>query len=167
MKKIGAQGTKWLKIAHIISVTLWFGGIISLVALRSGINLSVYEEVNATYQSMRVIDDYIIRNGAQGILLTSIIYSIWTNWGFFKNRWVAVKWVVFLAQMLFGIIFLNTWVGANISMLSAEKGLALSNPVFIQNHSFIQIGAISQIILVIFLICVSVLKPWKKKNVAS
>jgi len=73
----------------------------------------------------------------------------------------------FLAQMLFGIIFLNSWVGANISMLSAEKSLALSNPVFIQNHSLIQIGTISQIVLLIFLICISVLKPWKKKNVAS
>jgi len=91
MKKIGAEGTKWLKIIHIISVTLWFGGIISLLALISGINLSVFDEVNATYRSMRIIDEYIIRNGAQGILITSIIYSIWTNWGFFKHRWVAVK----------------------------------------------------------------------------
>lgn len=107
MKKLGSGGMKWLKILHIVSVSLWFGGIISLIALRSGLDLSSFDEVNATYNSMRLIDETLIRNGAQGILLTSIVYSIWTNWGFFKHRWVAVKWVVFAAQMVLGIAFLN------------------------------------------------------------
>lgn len=164
MKKIGPEGTKWLKIIHIVSVALWFGGIISLVALRSGADMGSFENVNAAYHSMRTIDELIIRNGAQGILLTSIVYSIWTHWGFFKHKWVAVKWVVFIAQMVLGIAFLNSWVGTNVALLAAEKSAALSNPVFIRNHTLIQTGTISQVILVILLICISVLKPWKRKN---
>lgn len=163
MKKLGAGGMKWLKILHIISVALWFGGIISLIALRSGLDLSSFDEVYATYNSMRLIDETLIRNGAQGILLTSIVYSIWTNWGFFKHRWVAVKWVVFIAQMVLGIAFLNVWVGGNVALLISEKSAALSNPIFLHNHLLIQYGTISQVILIVFLICISVLKPWKKK----
>lgn len=37
MKKLGPSGTKWLKILHIISVSVWFGGVISLFALSLGL----------------------------------------------------------------------------------------------------------------------------------
>lgn len=159
MKKLGSGSIKWLKIFHIIFVTLWFGGILNLLTLRLGIKLSSFNQVNTAYNSIRIIDNYLIRNGAQGILITSIVYSIWTNWGFIKYRWIAVKWVVFVSQMVFGIVFLNKWVGQNISLLNTEKSLALNNPIFMQNDLLMQIGIVTQIILVIFLICISVLKP--------
>lgn len=107
MKKLGPSSTKWLKILHIVFVALWFGGIISLLTLRFGLRLDTFDEVNITYNNMKIIDDYLIRNGAQGILITSVIYGFWTNWGFFKYRWIAVKLVVFVSQMIFGIVFLN------------------------------------------------------------
>ena len=164
MKKLGPRSTKWLKILHIVFVALWFGGIISLLTLRLGLSLSVFDQVNVTYNNMKIIDDYLIRNGAQGILITSVIYGFCTNWGFFKHKWIAVKLVAFISQMIFGIFFLNSWMGANISMLNTEKVMALNNPAFIHNNSLIQFGIVSQLILIIFLICISVLKPWKKKN---
>lgn len=164
MRKLGPVGTKWLKIFHLISVALWFGGIACLVTLRYGIQLSSFDEVNTAYNSMRVIDDVLIRNGAQGLLITSLIYSIWTHWGFFKHRWITIKWVIFISQMILGIGFLNRWVNTNIHLLETEKSIALSNTVFIQNHSLIQAGAITQIILITIVICISVLKPWKKKD---
>lgn len=164
MKKLGPSSTKGLKILHIVFVALWFGGIISLLALRFGLRLETLDEVNITYNNMKIIDDYLIRNGAQGILITSLIYGIWTNWGFFKYRWVTVKLVVFVSQMIFGIVFLNRWMGSNISILNTEKVMALSNPTFIHNNSLIQFGIVSQLILIVFLICISVLKPWKKKK---
>jgi hypothetical protein len=167
MKKLGSNGTKWLKILHIISVTLWLGGITSLLALTLGLQLSDFEEVNAAYRSMKIIDTILVRNGAQGILLTSIIYSIWTNWGFFKHKWVAVKWVAFIAQMIFGIIFLSKWTEANIALLEVEKGMALINPIFMQNHLIRQTGIIIQIAIIVILICISVIKPWRSKNVKA
>jgi uncharacterized membrane protein len=167
MRKLGPSSTKWLKILHIIFVALWFGGIISLLTLRLGLNLSVFDQVNVTYNNMKIIDDYLIRNGAQGILITSVVYGFCTNWGFFKHKWIAVKLVVFISQMIFGIFFLNSWMGANIAMLNTEKVMALNNPAFIHNNSLIQLGIVSQLILIIFLICISVLKPWKKKMHSS
>lgn len=113
---------------------------------------------------MRIIDTLLVRNGAQGIILSSIIYSIWTNWGFFKHKWIAVKWLAFIAQLIFGIVFLNWWTEANIALLEAEKGMALINPIFIQNNSIRQTGIGIQIVVIVILICISVLKPWKNKN---
>lgn len=163
MKKLGPLGTKWLRIIHLVFVALMFGGIISSVALRFPLQLTAFDEVNITYKSLKIISDHIIRYGAQGIILTGLIYSIWTNWGFIKHKLVAVKWVVFIAQTLFGILFVDRWMEKNISMLNTEQTLALTNAAFIQNHSLIQSGAIAQIAVIIFLICISVLKPWKKK----
>jgi uncharacterized membrane protein len=164
MRKLGPKGMRWLKIFHLISVALWFGGISSLVILIFGAALSSFEEVSAIYSSMRKIDELLIRNGGQGILITSLIYSIWTHWGFFKHKWVTVKWGIFALQMVFGIGFLNRWVGTNVHLLETEKSMALSNPIFIQNHSLIQIGTITQALVIIIVIGISVIKPWKKKD---
>lgn len=165
MKKIGAVGIKRLKILHLISVALWFGGVVSLVALILQTNLTDFEKVNITYSSMKMIDQTVIRNGGQGIFITSIIYSIWTSWGFFKHKWIVVKWIVFLTQMIFGIFFLNGWVEQNIELLHAEKALALSNQIFINNHMNLKIGLVCQSIIIVLIIWVSVIKPWKNKNV--
>lgn len=69
MKKLGPVGMKWLKIIHIILVALFFGGIMSSLALNWGIKLAAYEETFDTYKSVVIISDHIVRIGAVGTLL--------------------------------------------------------------------------------------------------
>jgi hypothetical protein len=164
MKKLGTGGLQWLKIFHIVFITLMLGGILSSLALRFQLQLASFDEVNVTYKSLKTISDHIIRYGAQGIIITGLIYSIWTNWGFIKYKWIAVKWIVFFTQTLFGIFFIDRWMVENITMLEIQKSMALSNSAFIHNQSLIQFGAIAQSTLIICLICISVLKPWKNKK---
>jgi hypothetical protein len=51
-----------------------------------------------------------------------------------------------------------------VHLFETEKSMALSNPIFIQNHSIIQIGTITQALVIIIVIGISVIKPWKKKD---
>lgn len=41
--------------------------------------------------------------------------------------------------------------------------MALANATFLQNHWLMQVGAAVQSVFILFLIWVSVFKPWKKK----
>lgn len=164
MKKMGTVGLKWLKISHLVLVVLMLGGIISSLALRLTLKLTTFDEVYLTYKMLYNISDYVIRYGAVGLFITGIVYGVWTNWGWFKHRWITVKWIVFVLQTIFGVFFIDRWMTANVSMLEAERSMALSNPAFVHNHLLIQGGAIAQSVAIIFLIGVSVFKPWRQRN---
>ncbi|HYG57396.1 MAG TPA: hypothetical protein VD902_04955 [Symbiobacteriaceae bacterium] len=164
MKKLSVNGVKWLKIIHIFFMVLMLGGIITSLTLRFSLNSTDFDEVLVGYRLLQIVSDHIIRYGAQGLLFSGVVYSVWTNWGWFKYRWVAVKWAVFFLQTIFGIFFIDRWMVDNLVMLEAEQAMALSNPVFVQNQNLMQYGALVQVVVVVALIGVSVLKPWKKKN---
>ncbi|MFD1357920.1 DUF2269 family protein [Fictibacillus halophilus] len=167
MKTIGNKGLKWLKIIHIVLAALFFGGIMSSVAINAGVKLDSYEMTLETYKRIVVISDYVIRTGAVGTLLVGFIYGIFTNWGFFKHRWVTVKWVLFIVQTLVGIFVVDNLMMTNMAILEREKALALSNPTFIENHELREYAVWFQVGVTLFIFSISVLKSWKKKKTAS
>jgi len=164
LKKWNPATMKWLKIIHLILVALFFGGIMSSVALNFGMSLHEYEETLDSYQAMVRISDQIVRIGAVGTLLVGFVYGIFTSWGFFKHRWITVKWVLFLIQTLIGIFIVDKLMVANMEMLESQHAQALTNPSFIQNHEIRQNAVIVQIGITLFIIAISVIKPWKKKK---
>ena len=96
MKKIGPKGMKWLKIIHVFLVVLFFGGILSSLALNLHIDFTKYDESYLGYKNIIIISDNIVRWGAIGTLLVGFTYGFFTNWGFFKHRWVGVKFVLYI-----------------------------------------------------------------------
>lgn len=135
--------------------------------IHAGLRLSSFNEVNITYKNMIVVSDHIVRSGAQGTILIGLIYGIGTNWGFFKHKWIAVKWLIFIAQTFIGILVVDKLMVANMALLETEGATALNNPVFINNHSLRNEVVIVQIVLTIILICISVFKPWRKKELKT
>lgn len=164
MKKLGPVGMKWLKIVHITLVALFFGGIMSSLALNYGMPYATYEETLDVYRHIVIISDNIIRIGAVGTLLVGVLYGVFTNWGFFKHRWVMVKWILFIGQTIIGIFVVDKLMLANMAILEAEPDMALMNPEFIRNHTFRQYAVIVQVAITLFIICISVIRPWKKKK---
>ncbi|MNI98051.1 hypothetical protein D3C73_1568190 [compost metagenome] len=51
-----------------------------------------------------------------------------------------------------------------MGMLETQGAMALSDPVFLQNHEIRQVFVWFQIAVTIFIIIISVWKPWKKKK---
>lgn len=167
MRKIGPKGMKWLKIIHVFLVVLFFGGILSSLALNLHIDFTEYDESYLGYKNLVIISDNIVRWGAIGTLLVGFTYGFFTNWGFFKHKWVGVKFILYMIQTIVGIFVVDKLMVENMEILEIQKELALSNPVFLQNHEIRQYAVYFQVVVTFFIFIISFLKPWKKKKLQS
>ena len=107
MKKLQPTHLRWLKVLHLACVSCWIGGAVSLLLLyflKSDIDDgAVLYGIN---QSIHHVDmAVVVVPGAIGCLLTGFAYSALSNWGFFKQRWITVKWAITVSAILFGTFF--------------------------------------------------------------
>ncbi|MDR3037872.1 MAG: hypothetical protein LBV21_01035 [Candidatus Adiutrix sp.] len=164
MKKFGARGRLVLKIIHLTVAGLWLGGALTLnlmVAVlgpgRSGGELLGYD------LARKFVDDFIIIPGAFGCLLSGLAISLGTAWGFFKHRWVAMKWLLTVACILFGTFYLGPRINGQ-PLISQALGLAAAaDPLYLANRVENMAGGWLQMIVLVFMVVISVLKPWKKR----
>lgn len=163
MGNLNARGQRILKIFHLICAGLWIGGAVALNLMiaalgpaRSGAELLGYDVAR------KFVDDLIIIPGAMGCLLSGLLISILTPWGFFKHRWVTVKWILTVACILFGTFVLGPMINGQ-PPISLALGLeALADPVYTANRDHNLLWGILQALLIFFMVVISVLKPWKK-----
>ncbi|MDR1546934.1 MAG: hypothetical protein LBU12_09575 [Deltaproteobacteria bacterium] len=163
MRKAGASGLRFLKIIHLITASLWLGGATALVLLIGclGAQAESGDQLTGFNLAAKLVDDLVVIPGAMGCLLTGLLLSLFTHWGFFKQRWVAVKWLVTVGCILFGTFFLGPLVNGQ-PLISAELGLsALSDPAYLAARLKNLAGGLVQAALLIFLIYISVRKPWR------
>ncbi|MDH6310455.1 putative membrane protein [Dysgonomonas sp. PFB1-18] len=167
MKKLSPQGVKILKMFHLFFAILWIGGGLALVILFFSVNPANGDELYMKSRIIQIIDDFLIIPGAMASLLIGIIYGIWTNWGFFKHKWLIVKWIMTILQILFGTFVLGPWVNENVEIASALRDAAMDDATLLHNVKMSQIwGTVQVAILVITFIVVSVQKPWRPKKKA-
>lgn len=165
MKKLGLTGKAWLKGVHIVFACLWIGAAVSMLILTfvRG-HISTGDELWAVSASVKIIDDYIIIPSAIGCLITGILFSCFTNWGFFKFNWIIVKYVINIAAILFGTFYLGPWVNG-MEVISRIEGLsALQNTTYLQYYQMNSNFGTLQAFLLIFAAVISVFKPWGKRE---
>jgi hypothetical protein len=167
MRKFGSLSLKLLKMVHMLMIVLFLGGILSSFALIMKLDLSNFEDVYLTYRSFNTISDNIVKVGAQGTILLGAVYGFFTKWGFIKHKWLAVKWILFIAQTFVGILIVDKLMVANLTLLGTEKVMALSDPVFIHNHFLRLYVVIGQIGLTLVALILSVLKPGRSRVVSQ
>ncbi|MDR2405085.1 MAG: hypothetical protein LBE27_01795 [Deltaproteobacteria bacterium] len=113
--------------------------------------------------ALKFVDDVIIVPGALGTLLSGILLCCFTHWGFFKHRFVCVKFFLTIVCIVVGIVVLGPTVN-NQPGIIAEYGLfALEEPPYLANRSNCLLGGGIQIVAILFMVFISTLKPWKKK----
>ncbi|MDR0882717.1 MAG: hypothetical protein LBP55_09295 [Candidatus Adiutrix sp.] len=165
MKKFGVSGQRILKIFHLIMASLWVGGAVALNAMtlalgpgQSGAELLGYD------LARKFVDDLIIIPGAMGCLVSGLLISWLTPWGFFKHRWVLVKWILTVGCILFGTFILGPMINDQ-PPITTELGLqALSDPAYLTNRSNNLLWGGLQVLVIFFMVAISVLKPWKGKR---
>lgn len=168
MKKLSAKGVKWLKGFHLIAVASWIGGAVSLLALYF-LKIGV-EDGGILYginKSIHHVDmNIVVIPGAIGSLLTGLLYSLFSNWGFFKHNWLNFKWIVTVTAILFGTFFLGPWETAMMD-ISGKIGLAsLTDSAYLFNQQMNLMFGTLQVLVLIITLFVSILKPWKSKKQA-
>ncbi|OPX89877.1 MAG: hypothetical protein A4E53_01392 [Pelotomaculum sp. PtaB.Bin104] len=164
MKKIGITGRSWLKSFHIFFCCAWIGTGLSMLLLGfvKGYTPSG-DELYAVNASIKLIDDFIIIPAALGSLFTGLLICWLTNWGFFKFNWIVVKWIITVAQILFGTFFLGKWVNGATAISNTERALALQNQTYLYFREMNNYFGSIQVLLLIVVVFISVFKPWGKK----
>jgi hypothetical protein len=164
MKKLSARGQKWLKGIHVTFACMWVGAAICLSVKQFFIKPISGGELFGIASTMDFIDIFIIIPGAVGVLLTGIVYSTWTNWGWFKHNWIIVKWVICLYGVIFGTYPLGPWM-SGLARISKDLGMqALSDPTFVNNQKMLMIFSTFQACTLVFALFITTLKPWKKRK---
>jgi hypothetical protein len=153
------KSLKWLRTLHIISASIWLGAtvcigmltVICFFSLNEAEFLTMAPFIPELYRT-------IILPIALFIILQGIIYGFFTKWGFFKHRWVLLKWMLVLLLVpcigvgaighLFSVI-------EKVNTLGFTGGLADGGRVLL----FIAL----QIIIMLIMIGISVFKPILKK----
>lgn len=90
----------------------------------------------------------VVIPGAIGSLLTGLLYSLFSNWGFFKHNWLTFKWIVTVTAILFGTFFLGPWETAMME-ISGKIGLAsLTDSAYLYNQQMnLMFGTLQVLVL--------------------
>jgi uncharacterized membrane protein len=168
MKRIGASGRKWLNGMHIFFASAWMGAAVCMTLLRLfswGNDVQANGDIlYAVNTAIKLIDDAVIIPAAMGTLLTGLLISLYTPWGFFKHRWVAVKWAVTVMVILSGTFLLGPWVNKLAAMTDTLRAAAPAEPIFhvlLSRHTLW--GGVQTAVL-IGAVFISAVKPWGKRR---
>lgn len=166
MKQFTAKQQKWLKSFHLLFISVWLtcGTVMlsfSIVAkgLKNGDQLYMLNYLTD------FIDTRILVPAAMLTLVTGLLYSVFTGWGFFRHRWLIFKWIVTLSVITAGTLFTGPWI-EEMTERAGRDGVAVfhnNRYLFISSGQFIM-GSVMNIILVVT-VFISVLKPWRESPV--
>lgn len=165
MKRFTSNQQKWLKSFHLLFMAVWVAcGFILLSFSLVSAGLSSGEHLYMLNYITDFIDMKILVPSAMLTLLTGLLYSMFTGWGFFKHRWLVFKWIVTVSIIVTGTIFTGPWI-AEMVTLAGREGIGVfqnSRYLFI-NRCQITVGMCMNLTLVVT-VFISVFKPWKKSS---
>jgi uncharacterized membrane protein len=156
--RLKKKGMQWLRVLHILSVSIWFGSVVCIggLALICFFQLSESEFLTMApwipelYRS--VVLPFAIFAVIQGI-----VYGFFSNWGFFRHRWVLAKWcLVILTGLCTGVGGIGQMFAVldKVEQSGFTGGLADGGSVLF----FISL----QVLLLLIMIVLSVFKPKKR-----
>ena len=176
MKNLNAKQKQWLITLHVAFAAMWFGTALSMIAIclqqRFAIALMNWntpngDELYAINSVMKLLDDVVIIPSAFFSLLSGGLICWLTIWGFFKHYWVIAKWIGTVTLIVTGSIWLGPWTNAMTAISAEDRLQALQNPLYVFDQKGVLIGAIVQTSSLLFIIAISFVKPWGKRNVKT
>lgn len=160
--KLSSKGMKALKVVHIVCAIVWFGSAVSMNLLCHLVGNLDAAGMYWMAEILEAIDMKILVPGAVGCLLTGIVYGLFTTWGFFKHRWLTVKWVLTLFMILFGTFYMGPLVKENVVIGKAIMAGSGNVEQYWQNVAGNAWAGLLQLALLTFVTVISVYKPWKR-----
>jgi uncharacterized membrane protein len=157
MKKLSSKSYKIVKIVHILSSSVWIGagfaGLFLLTAVLSKDNLS------QILSAVHYIDLLIIIPANLITCISGIIFSAFTEWGFFKHRWIVLKYIINAVPLICGGILFAPSIVNMLSIVNEMGENALSNPSFILSKNIFTGAFIVMLLLLIAALFLAVIKP--------
>lgn len=156
--RLSKKGMQWLRVLHVLSASIWFGSVVCIGGLAAICFFRLSESDFLTIAPcIPVLYRSVVMPFAVFTIIQGIVYGIFSNWGFFKHKWVLFKWCLVL---LTGLCTGMGGIGQMFSVLDKVKmsgflgGLADGGPVLF----FISL----QVLFMLIMIILSVFKPKKR-----
>jgi len=165
MKKAGRTARAWIVGFHLFFAGIWVGAILCMQLL---IFVKIWPggegQLHAYNAALKLLDDFAIIPAAFGSLITGLLISLLTNWGFFKWRWVIFKWIVTVGAIVFGTFWLGPWTNG-MEQIARELGqAALNDPAYLHNRLMGTVFGLIQTAVIFATVFISVFKPWGKRG---
>jgi len=162
MQKLTISHQKLLKVIHLISVSIWLSSVVTLMLIPIiSKKITLGGEIYMYNLAYHFIDMFILTPAAILTLLTGLIYSLFTKWGFFRHGWVIYKWIVTLLIIITGTFYLGPMVTKLLEIADIKRIAALQDQFYTQGEVIGLYAAIVNSSLLIIAVIFSVYKPWK------
>ncbi len=162
MKPFSPRAQKRLKVLHITFAGIWLSSAITLAMISWLMSAADDMEMLGVHRTTKFIDDLILIPAANGTWVTGLLYSLKTRWGWFRYRWVAVKWAVALSGILVGTFVLGPSLNALPVLVRQSGSAAFGDPAYLTSRSVLLWVAPFQVATLLLACSLSVLKPWNR-----
>ena len=164
MKPIGTNARNWLFTFHILFVAIWIGAALSAnLLLLSNDEMSTGDALYTLHLLIKKLDILIVPSGI-GVLLTSILISTLTKWGFIKFKWMILLWIILLAQIIFGIVVMGPLTENTLAIAESEGLEALQNLAYSRDAAWLFIAGTLQVLVLAAGIWIVKFKPWGRRE---
>jgi hypothetical protein len=167
MARIGRKGRFWLRFFHLFFMGLFMGAEISFLVILASTGSA---QSDGGLQAMYQIDDIlfpIFTAAGPGIIITGLLLSWLTPWGFFKHKWVIYKIAGTAVYLLISFALVQPLVGNLVALAEAGGLRALQNPEYLSTWNWVIILGTVNTLLLISALFVSAIKPWEKREGAE
>jgi len=164
MKKLGPTGQRWLKGFHLFFACLWVGASLAMLNLQIFYKPASPDGLNTIHTVLSLLNFTVVIPAAMACLITGLLMSVFTNWGFFKHYWVLIKWIATPTMILFGTFVLGPWAGLMQALARSEGLKALQNQTYLSYRSLTLAFGLILLGVLIFMIFMSTLKPWGQRG---
>jgi hypothetical protein len=156
------QMKKFLLSLHLLFSIGWLGAVAGFLALSlTGYFSKDIWVVKSSYISMNIIMKYVIVPTCIGSLISGIVQSATSNWGFFKYYWILAKMV--LTVIITFLLLLHTSLISSLAYIATYDDLLQSD---LSKERFqVIFDAFGAFLILIVIVCISVFKPWGKLNI--
>jgi uncharacterized protein with FMN-binding domain len=158
---VGITGKRILLTIHILFNGVWMGGLAAIVFLNTTKG-SVFsgDQLSAVNQILFRIHDVVVMNIGFGVIVTGLLFSLFTRWGFFDFYWVIVKWIGLIVVFLLITFFLAPVINGMAALSDVQGQQALNDPQYLAYEQ--QTTLVSTLLLALLTVItgVSVFKPW-------
>ena len=163
MIKLNANGMKIMKLIHLVLIMMWLVGSMAMCAMffvkpHSG------DELFMLLTTINFMDWYFVIPGALATLIVGIIYGTFSNWGFFKYKWLIVKWILSIAVITIGTVYFSPHLEHAIALTDNLRDAALGNTEVAQDMHLAFVSSAVVCMILLILVTISVFKPWKGKK---
>ncbi len=168
---LSVSGKKVLLIVHVLLISIWIGTLLTIFLMLllkntyfNPLQIAVVDKV------IFWLFDSIIMNISIAVAFSGLLFSMFTQWGFFRFHWISTKWVmiILLAIMLMFLVGPSINGMAALSDIYNDQAVSHSDYLTFGQNNILYI--LIQLGILIFIVSISVFKPWgqrKQKKVVN